>query len=72
MNGGFSSSSQSLLLHICCAPDEAWVVHTMKNVYDLYCFFCNPNISPEDEYVKRLAEARDVAERYGVPFAADY
>ncbi len=61
----------SLLLHICCAPDEAWVVSTLKEDYNLHCFFCNPNISPEDEYNLRMAEATRVADHYAVPFAAD-
>lgn len=59
-----------LLLHICCAPDEAWVVHTLHAEYDLHCFFCNPNIQPHDEYAKRLAEAQKAADLYKVPFNA--
>lgn len=60
-----------LVLHICCAPDEAWVVHSLKGAYDLHCFFCNPNISPENEYDLRLKEARKVADLYEIPFTAD-
>jgi len=60
-----------LLLHICCAPDEAWVVHTLRESHDLRCFFCNPNIQPKDEYEKRLAEAEKTAALYNVPFDAD-
>jgi epoxyqueuosine reductase len=59
-----------LLLHICCAPDEAWVVHTLNKAYALHCFFCNPNIQPEEEYYKRREEAHKVALRYNVPFDA--
>jgi epoxyqueuosine reductase len=61
-----------LLLHICCAPDEAWVVHTLSRDYALHCFFCNPNISPKAEYHLRCEEARRVAQRYDVPFYADH
>ena len=61
----------SLLLHICCAPDEAWVIHTLRDQYDLHCFFCNPNISPLNEYELRLYEAEKVAKQYGVPFTYD-
>ena len=60
-----------LVLHICCAPDEAWVVHTLNSTHALHCFFCNPNISPKEEYHLRLNEARKVAHRYGVPFSED-
>lgn len=60
-----------LVLHICCAPDEAWVIHLLQDSYSLYCFFCNPNIYPEREYSRRLSEAELVAKRYGVPFSED-
>ena len=45
-----------LVLHVCCAPDEAWVVKSLQAEYDLFCFFCNPNIQPNEEYEKRLEE----------------
>ena len=61
-----------LVLHICCAPDEAWVVKSLQAEYELFCFFCNPNIQPEDEYKKRLKEAEKVARIYGVPIANDH
>jgi predicted adenine nucleotide alpha hydrolase (AANH) superfamily ATPase len=57
-----------LLLHICCAPDEAWVVHSLAGQYELRSFFCNPNIQPQEEYDKRLAEAKRTADHYKVPF----
>lgn len=60
-----------LVLHVCCAPDEAYVVQTLREKRDLLCFFCNPNIAPAEEYDLRLREARLVAGQYGVPFAAD-
>ncbi len=63
--------TEPLVLHICCAPDEAYVVHTLRDQYDLHCFWCNPNIQPEEEYRKRVDEARKVAGRYGVPFDTD-
>jgi predicted adenine nucleotide alpha hydrolase (AANH) superfamily ATPase len=60
-----------LLLHICCAPDEAWVVKTLKDTFELHCFFCNPNISDYEEYVLRCNEARRVSDYYGVAFTED-
>ena len=62
---------EKLLLHICCAPDEAWGISVLKEQYDLFCFFCNPNISPETEYNLRLDEAFKVAKKFNVPFCAD-
>jgi predicted adenine nucleotide alpha hydrolase (AANH) superfamily ATPase len=62
---------KQLVLHICCAPDQAWVINTLKEEYHLHCFFCNPNIHPEDEYQKRLKESEKVAKLYAMPFSAD-
>jgi epoxyqueuosine reductase len=59
-----------LVLHVCCAPDEAWVVKKLHETHELRCFFCNPNIQPLPEYEKRLAEAQRVAAHFGVPFSA--
>jgi len=65
--------SKKLLLHICCAPDEAWVVSRLKDEYELYSFFYNPNIYPPGEYEVRLKEAEWVAKKYGISFSAgDY
>jgi predicted adenine nucleotide alpha hydrolase (AANH) superfamily ATPase len=60
-----------LVLHICCAPDEAWVVKSLAGSYTMHCFFCNPNIRPPEEYQKRQAEAHRVAELFDVDYAAD-
>jgi predicted adenine nucleotide alpha hydrolase (AANH) superfamily ATPase len=60
-----------LLLHICCAPDEAYAVSLLKSEYELRCFFCNPNIYPQKEYQLRLDEAKKASAVYGVPFTWD-
>lgn len=61
---------ETLVLHICCAPDQAWVIKTLKNEFNLHCYFCNPNIHPEHEYYKRLKESEKVAKMYDTPFSA--
>lgn len=66
-----SNTKPKLLLHICCAPDEAWVVKSLKDEFKLHAFFCNPNIQPESEYIKRLNEAQKVADLYNIPFDSD-
>ena len=57
-----------LVLHVCCAPDEAWVISKLSDIYNLRCYFCNPNIATLEEYEKRLWEAKRVAARFEVPF----
>ncbi|HEB73541.1 MAG TPA: epoxyqueuosine reductase QueH [Nitrospirae bacterium] len=47
-----------MLLHICCAPCSPYVVEELQRDYDLTLYFYNPNIHPEEEYVKRLEEVR--------------
>ena len=60
-----------LVLHICCAPDEAYVIDLLKDTYELHCFFCNPNIHPFAEHDLRLSEARKASNLYDIPFTAD-
>jgi len=59
-----------LVLHACCAPDEAYVVHLLKESRELYCYFSNPNIQPQEEYDRRRDEAQRVADRFSVPFVS--
>lgn len=56
-----------LLVHICCAPDAAYIVGLLKETYDAAAFFYNPNIHPGEEYELRLADARRVARELDVP-----
>ncbi len=66
MNG----DKPKLLLHICCAPDEAYVVNLLKDEYELHCFFFNPNIYPHSEHQLRLQEAQKTARHFGTDFSA--
>ncbi len=56
---------KKLLLHICCAPDAAWIPEKLAGEYDVTCFFYNPNIYPASEHEKRAAEMRRLAEEKG-------
>jgi predicted adenine nucleotide alpha hydrolase (AANH) superfamily ATPase len=57
----------SILVHVCCAPDAAYVFGLLKEDYDVAGFFYNPNIHPAEEYRLRLADAQTVARDLGVP-----
>ena len=59
-----------LVIHVCCAPDQAWVAKLLRDTHELYCYFSNPNIDTEEEHEKRRREAESVAERFAVPFAS--
>lgn len=60
-----------LLVHICCAPDAAYVIGLLRESYDVTGFFSNPNIQPAEEYERRLEEARKVAAILGVQLIED-
>jgi len=54
-----------LLLHICCAPCGAYVSRErLQPRYDLTWYFYNPNLSSVEEYEKRLAAVKFVAEKF--------
>lgn len=45
-----------LLLQCCCAPCSSAVLERLKEHFSLKLYFYNPNIYPEEEYEKRLAQ----------------
>lgn len=48
----------SLLLHSCCAPCSSYVLEYLTEYFDITIFYYNPNISPEEEFVKRVNEQK--------------
>lgn len=52
----FSRTRPSLLLHVCCAPCLSSVLKTLSDAFNVALFFCNPNITPEKEYLRRRDE----------------
>ena len=49
---------KSLLLHSCCAPCSSYVIEYLSEFFDITLLYFNPNISPEAEYLKRVAEVK--------------
>lgn len=47
-----------LLLHVCCAPCSSYVLTYLCDYFDITILYYNPNISPIEEYNKRLNEAK--------------
>ncbi len=60
-----------LLLHICCAGCGAYISQLMKKNFQVILYFYNPNIYPEDEYEKRLVEARRIAKKFKLRLMAE-
>lgn len=51
-------SAPTLLLQDCCAPCGSYVLEYLSQYFRVTLFYYNPNISPQAEYDKRLAEVR--------------
>ncbi len=48
----------TLLLHSCCAPCSSYVLEYLSGYFDITVFYYNPNISPKEEYEKRVREVK--------------
>ena len=60
-----------LLLHVCCAPCSAYLMKKLTDDFEVIVFYYNPNIHPEAEYQKRYFYAKNLAEKYGLPFVEE-
>lgn len=47
---------KSLFLHSCCAPCSSYCLEYLADFFDITVFYFNPNISPKEEYQKRVLE----------------
>ena len=47
-----------LLLHVCCAPCSSHCLSVLEPYFDITVFYYNPNISPFEEYERRLNEEK--------------
>lgn len=45
-----------LLMHSCCAPCSSYCLSYLAEYFSITVFYYNPNISPEEEYQKRVQE----------------
>lgn len=48
----------TLLLHSCCAPCSSYVLKYLSSYFRITLLYFNPNINPEEEYIKRINEQR--------------
>ncbi len=55
---GLHDETPSLLLHSCCAPCSSYVLEYLANYFKITIFYYNPNISPLEEYQKRVEEVQ--------------
>lgn len=48
----------TLLLHSCCAPCSSYVLEYLSNFFKITIYYYNPNISPIEEFEKRVEEQK--------------
>ena len=48
----------TLLLHSCCAPCSSYVLEYLSNYFKITILYYNPNISPVEEFYKRVEEQK--------------
>ncbi len=53
---------KKLLLHSCCGPCSSGVLEDLAKEYDITILFYNPNIYPEEEYLRRLEAQKQVVD----------
>jgi predicted adenine nucleotide alpha hydrolase (AANH) superfamily ATPase len=49
-------AKKKILLHSCCAPCSTAVIERLNEEFDITILYYNPNIYPEEEYLKRKNE----------------
>jgi epoxyqueuosine reductase len=60
-------TKQKMLLHVCCANCSIYPLQTLEKDFDVFMYYYNPNIQPEDEYIKRLEYIKKISRIYNVP-----
>ena len=55
----------SLLLHACCGPCSSYVLEYLSKYFQITVLYYNPNIYPQAEYERRLAELKKLYESFG-------
>jgi predicted adenine nucleotide alpha hydrolase (AANH) superfamily ATPase len=52
----------SLLIHSCCAPCSSYVLEYLSDYFAITVYYYNPNIYPEDEYIRRFKEQEELVQ----------
>ena len=50
------NTKPTLLLHSCCGPCSTEVINFLSNYFTITIYYHNPNIEPQEEYLKRKKE----------------
>ena len=59
---------KKLLLHVCCGPCLLGASFHLKDLFEITCYYYNPNIYPADEYMRRLEGAKKASSALSLEF----
>lgn len=66
-------SKSRVLLHACCGICSGYPIeYLLDNQYLPVVYFCNPNIQPVNDYLKRLEAQRTLCNHYGVELIEEH
>ena len=56
----------TVLLHSCCGPCSSSVLEYLTQYFEVTILWYNPNLFPEEEFLKRLETQRELLEKMGL------
>ncbi len=62
----------TLLLHSCCGPCSSYVLEYLSNYFKITIIYYNPNIYPEEEYLKRKKEQQELIKKLPVKYPVSF
>ncbi len=67
-----NGETPTLLLHSCCAPCSSYVLEYLSEYFKITVFYYNPNIYPDEEYYKRVAEQKEFINKFPAKNKIDF
>lgn len=58
------NKGKTLFLHSCCAPCSSYVLMYLSSFFKITVFYYNPNITEDEEYLKRVEEQKRLITAY--------
>lgn len=62
----------SLMLHSCCAPCSSYVLEYLSHYFKITVFYYNPNIYPNEEYIKRKEEQKKFISDFNTEYKVNF
>ena len=62
----YGQQKPTVLLHSCCGPCSSSVLEYLTQFFQVTILWYNPNLYPEEEYVRRLYTQKELLEKMGL------